>query len=384
MTASCIEAIRGTRGRQKQALCFIQVFLNRDGTAAYNPQTVSCDLLNEVILMKVHAYAAKKAGARLEPFEYELDEVKGDEIDIQVQHCGVCHSDLSMLDNEWGMSAYPFVPGHEVVGKVKAAGEQITHMKPGDTVGLGWHSGYDMTCDQCLAGHHNMCPSAEHTIVGRHGGFADVVRARGATVFKLPEGLDPKTTGPLFCGGITVFNPLVQFDVKPTSRVAVIGIGGLGHLALQFASKWGCHVTAFTSSESKREQAMKLGAHDILNTGDDKAMKKAAGQFDLILCTVNVPLDWDGLIATLAPRGRLHLVGVQTKPLALSQFPLLMSQLSVSSSPTGGPYVIRQMLAFCARHEIAPVTEHFGFDQVNEAMDHLRAGKARYRIVLHH
>ncbi|MHC5023600.1 MAG: zinc-binding dehydrogenase, partial [Planctomycetota bacterium] len=194
--------------------------------------------------------------------------------------------------------------------------------------------------------------------------------------------VDSKTAGPLFCGGITVFNPLVQFGIEPTASVAVIGIGGLGHLALQFAHAWGCHVTAFTSSESKVQEAKELGAHDTLNSRDPKALEEAAGRFDLILCTVNVKLDWGGLLGTLKPRGRLHLLGVQTEPVELPHVPMLFGQLSVSSSPVGSPGTIAKMISMCARHDIKPVTEHFPFDKVNEALEHLEHGKPRYRVVL--
>jgi len=330
----------------------------------------------------VHAYAAKEAGGRLEPFEFELGPLGPDEVDVRVENCGICHSDLSMLDNEWGMTKYPFVPGHEAGGTVAAVGAAVTHLAVGDRVGVGWHSGYCMHCEQCLGGHHNMCPDAESTIVARHGAFADTVRARSASVIKLPAGVATGDAGPLFCGGITVFNPLVQFDISPTASVGVVGIGGLGHLSLQFARAWGCHVTAFTSSESKQQEAMDLGAHEVLNSRSAKAIRQAAGRFDLIISTVNVKLDWNAYVNTLKPRGRLHIVGAVMEPLDLGVMPLLFGQRSVSSSPVGSPGTIARMLEFAARHGVRPVTEHFPISRVNEAFDHLRAGKARYRIVL--
>ncbi len=330
----------------------------------------------------VNAFAATEPGGPLTPFTYELGPIGDQDVDIDVQHCGVCHSDLSMLGNDWGFTQYPFVPGHEVAGVVAATGDQVTHVEVGDRVGLGWHAGYCMTCDQCLGGHHNTCAGASGTIVGRHGGFADRVRAQAAAVVKLPDDLDARSAGPLLCGGITVFNPLVQTGLSPTARVGVIGIGGLGHMALKFMNAWGCEVTAFTSSDSKRQEALDLGAHDTINSRDPEAIAAAAGRFDLILSTVNVKLDWNGYLGTLRPRGRLHLVGAVTEPLDLQVFPMLMGQLSVSSSPTGSPATIATMLDFAARHAIAPQTEHFPMNQVNEAMAHLEAGKARYRIVL--
>lgn len=227
-----------------------------------------------------------------------------------------------------------------------------------------------------------MCSTAEQTIVSRHGGFADMVRARAASIFKLPDGLDPSDAGPLLCGGITVFNPLSEFTVSPTANIGVIGIGGLGHMALKFARAWGCRVTAFTSSDSKRQDALDMGAHDTINSRDPEAIKAAAGRFDLLLSTVNVNLDWNAYLASLKPLGRLHLLGVLVEPVELQHIPMLFGQLSVSASPVGSPLTIRRMLGFASRHQIAPVTEHFPMDRVNDAMDHLRAGKARYRIVL--
>lgn len=329
----------------------------------------------------VHAYASKDAKSPLEPFEYELGPIGPNDVDIAVESCGICHSDLSMLSNDWGMTTYPFVPGHEVSGRVSAVGAQVKHLKVGDPVGLGWHAGYCMHCQQCLSGHHNMCPDASSTIVGRHGGFADVVRAEAASVFKLPEGIDAGKVGPLFCGGITVFNPLVQFDISPTASVGVIGIGGLGHMALQFTRAWGCHVTAFTSP-GKEQEAKEMGAHDTLNSRDPEAVKSAVGRFDLLLSTINVKQDWDTYVNTLKPRGRLHMLGAVLEPMGLAVMPLIMAQRSFSGSPVGSPATIRTMLDFAVRHGVEPVTEHFPMSRVNEAMDHLRAGKARYRIVL--
>jgi uncharacterized zinc-type alcohol dehydrogenase-like protein len=280
------------------------------------------------------------------------------------------------------MSQYPLVPGHEVIGTVANIGDGVTNLSVGDRVGLGWHSGYCLTCPSCLSGDHNLCASGQATIVGRHGAFAEQVRAQATSVVALPEGIDIQSAGPLFCGGITIFNPMVQFDLKPTAKVAVIGIGGLGHMALQFLRAWGCEVTAFTSTDSKRTEALEMGAHHTINSRDPEAIAAAAGRFDMVMSTVNVKLDWNAFLATLAPRGRLHFVGATTDPLDLGAFPMIMGQRSVSGSPVGSPAVIAQMLEFAARHDIKPVIETYPFDQVNEALDRLRSGKARYRIVL--
>ena len=332
--------------------------------------------------MTVKAYAVTKAKGDFEPFEFELGDIDPYEVDISVESCGICHSDLSMVDDEWGMAQFPLVPGHEVVGKVSAVGDHVTHVKVGDRVGLGWHAGYCMMCDQCLSGDHNLCSNAEPTIAGRHGGFADTVRAKAPSVVKIPDELNASEAGPLLCGGIAMFNPMVQAGLSPTDSVGVIGIGGLGHMGLKFAAAWGCHVTAFTS-DSKRQEAIEMGAHDTINSRDPEAIKAAAGRFDLVLSTVNVPLDWNAVLSTLKPRGRLMMPGAVTEPLDINVLPdMMFKQLSVGSSPVGSPVVIRQILDFAARHDIAPVNEHFPMSKVNDAFEHLRSGKARFRIVL--
>ncbi|MGB5062611.1 MAG: NAD(P)-dependent alcohol dehydrogenase [Candidatus Competibacter sp.] len=330
----------------------------------------------------IRAYAAHAARAKLTPFEYDPGELKPDQVEIDVIACGICHSDLSVLNNEWHNSTYPFVPGHEVVGTITQVGSNVKHLQAGNTVGLGWFSGSCMTCDQCMSGNHNLCASNEQTMIGRFGGFADKVRCNAEWAALLPPDLDAKKAGPLFCGGITVFNPIVQFDVKPTDRVGVVGIGGLGHLAVQFLNKWGCEVTAFTSSDSKRDEALGMGAHHVVNSRDDGQLAKIAGSLNFILSTVNVELNWPAFLNILAPKGRLHTVGAVLTPIPVAAFSLIGGQKSLSGSPLGSPATVRKMLDFCARHQIAPVTEHFPMSQVNEAMAHLDAGKARYRVVL--
>lgn len=330
----------------------------------------------------VRAWAAEKAGGELVPFSYDPGPLQDEQVEIHVEHCGICHSDLSMIDNEWGNSRYPLVPGHEIIGTIVARGEQVKGLKVGDKVGLGWMSGSCMHCAQCMDGHHNLCAKSEKTIVGRHGGFADRVRSHWSWAIKLPKKLPADKAGPLFCGGTTVFNPIVAFGVQPTDRVGVVGVGGLGHLAVQFLNKWGCDVTAFTSSASKHDEARALGAHHVVTSTDKAALKKLAGCFDFIIVTVNVALDWTTYTAALKPRGRLHFVGAVLEPLQLNAFHLIGGQKQLSGSPVGGPATAAKMLEFCARHGIVPQTETFPMSQVNAAIAHLRAGKARYRVVL--
>jgi uncharacterized zinc-type alcohol dehydrogenase-like protein len=329
----------------------------------------------------IKAYAATQASGPLQPFEYEPGPLGPEHVDIDVRYCGICHSDLSMLDNDWGFSQYPLVPGHEVIGTVAAVGEGVRSLWTGQTVGLGWYAQSCMTCHECLSGHHNHCPTAQATIVGRHGGFADRVRAHWSWVIPLPDTLDDATSGPLYCGGITVFNPIVSNGIKATDHVGVVGVGGLGHMALRLLNAWGCEVTAFSTSADKEAEACALGADHFVNTRDDGALARLAGSFHMILVTVNVELDWESYLAALRPRGKLHFVGA-VPSVSAAVFPLIGGEKSIGGSPVGSPARIAEMLAFAGRHGIAPVTESFPMSRVNEAMDRLKSGRARYRIVL--
>jgi uncharacterized zinc-type alcohol dehydrogenase-like protein len=330
----------------------------------------------------IKAYAATEPGGKLEPFEYDPGLLQDEYVEIAVEYCGICHSDLSMLDNEWGISQYPLVPGHEVIGRVAAIGSAVKSVEVGQQVGLGWFAGSCMRCEWCLSGNHNLCPSGEQTIVGRHGGFADKVRAHEVWTIPLPDGIDAVKAGPLFCGGITVFNPIVQLGVKPTDRVGVIGIGGLGHMALQFLQAWGCDVTAFSSSPEKTDEAKEMGANQVVNSTDPEALKAIAGSLDVIISTVSADLDWSVYIEALRPKGRLHFVGVAPSPISTHVFPLIAGQKSISATPLGSPATTATMLDFTRRHSIEPIIETYPFSKVNEAMDRLRNGKPRYRIVL--
>lgn len=333
-------------------------------------------------MTKVRAFAADGPMKPFVPFEYELPELLPDEVDIDVEYCGLCHSDMSMWVNEWKRTVYPFVGGHEVVGRVRAAGAHVPGLKVGQRVGLGWFSRSNLAAKECLCGEHHLAPGNQGTIVGRHGGFSDIVRCQWTWAIALPDELEADKAGPLFCGGITVFSPIVAFGVKPTDRVAVVGIGGLGHLATQFLNKWGCEVTAFTSSPDKAAEAKSFGAHRTLHSRDPASWRDDSGRFDFVLVTANAALEWSKLVATLAPKGRLHFVGAVQEPLTLSVGSLMGPQKQVSASPVGSPGVTAQMLDFCARHKISALTEKFPLSKINEAMAHLSANKQRYRIVL--
>eukprot|EP01104_Vermistella_antarctica_P006292 TRINITY_DN17002_c0_g1_i1.p1 TRINITY_DN17002_c0_g1~~TRINITY_DN17002_c0_g1_i1.p1 ORF type:complete len:338 (-),score=52.42 TRINITY_DN17002_c0_g1_i1:104-1117(-) len=328
-----------------------------------------------------HGYAALEKGAKLVPHDFELAELKAHDVELKVLNCGLCHTDLSIVNNEWGLTKFPCIAGHEIVGEVVAVGPEVKHLTLGQVVGVGACLTMCMDCHECMRGKHNMCAKYSGPIRGMNGGFADRVRALANACVPLPAGLDVESAGPLFCAGITVFSPLLEFNVRPIDRVAVIGIGGLGHLALQFYRAWGCHVTAFSSSKDV-EELKKLGAHEIINSRDPEAIKAAAKSFDFVISTVSVELDWASYINTLKPNGRLHFVGVVSKPIMISIFSLLTQQRSVSSSPIGPPTQVTQMLEFAARHDIRPLIEVYPFDQINEAFLRLTNEKPKYRVVL--
>jgi uncharacterized zinc-type alcohol dehydrogenase-like protein len=329
----------------------------------------------------IRGWAAMAANQPLEPYEYDPGPLGAEDVEVAVEHCGICHSDLSVINNDWGNSKFPFVPGHEAVGRVSAVGEHAKRVKVGERVGVGWTASSCMHCRWCLSGEQQLCRRAVATIIGHQGAFAERVRAHWAWAIPLPDDLDATSAGPLLCGGITVFDPLARF-ARPMDRVGVVGIGGLGHLGVKFAAAMGCEVTAFTSHESKFAEARGFGAHQVLSSRDSAAVKARKGALDLLLVTVNVPLDWAAMIATLAPKGRMHVVGAVPEPIPVAAFDLIGDLRSVSGSPTGAPVAIERMLEFAARNHVAPQVEHFPMSRVNDALAHLAAGKARYRIVL--
>ena len=329
--------------------------------------------------MHISVWEAECASASLHKVERVLLEPGPDELVLEVLYCGLCHSDLSMIDNSWGISQYPLVPGHEVVGRVVSIGAGVDSSVIGQIRGLGWISGSCFRCNQCLEGTSNLCASLEATIVGRQGGFASHVKAHQDWSVLLPKGMDPAVAGPLFCGGITVFAPLLDEQVSPTAHVAVIGIGGLGHMALQFANAWGCEVTALTTDCTKVQEAKGFGAHNVRLL---KELPALAGSFDLVINTVNHSLDWSAVMGSLAPRGRLHQLGAVLEPIEVSAFDLISFRRSITGSPTSSPGSLRKMMEFCVRHDIKPQVEHLPFDQVNQAIERLHRGDVRYRFVL--
>ena len=333
--------------------------------------------------MPIHAFAATSRGATLEPFEYDPGELRPTEVEIAVESCGICHSDLSMIDNEWGLTQYPLVPGHEVSGTIHAVGRQVVELEVGQRVGLGWQSGNCRHCNPCHTGREQLCVDApEATIVHRHGGFADRVRCDERWAIPIPDGLDPRTVGPLLCGGTTVWSPMLHYGVRPGMQAAVVGIGGLGHMALQFLEQIGCEVTAITTSKDKAAEAAAFGATDTLATKDSDDLKRAAGRFDFILSTVSASLPWDQYIAALAPQGTLCICGVPDKPVQFNAFGLIDKERRVVGGRTGSPADTAALLKFCAANEVGPKCEYFPMQEINVAIQHVRDGKARYRAVL--
>lgn len=333
-------------------------------------------------MTQIRGWAAPGAKQALVPYSFDPGPLGPEEVEIAVEHCGICHSDLSAIQNDWGNTQYPLVAGHEAIGRVVGLGEQAKGLQVGQRVGLGWTAQSCMHCHECLCGDQHLCLQARPTIFGRHGAFAERVRAHWAWTIPLPAELDLASAGPLLCGGVTVFSPLASYGIQGSAHVGVVGIGGLGHMGVKFAHAWGCEVTAFTSSESKSAEAKAFGADHVMNSRDERTLAAAANRFDLLLVTVNVPLNWPAMLATLKPRGRMHVVGAVLEPLAIPAFSLIGGQKSVSGSPTGSPTMIATMLEFAARRKISPQVEYFPMSKVNEALAHLAAGKARYRIVL--
>ena len=220
----------------------------------------------------LQAYAASSPDSDFEVIEFDPGPLGPNEVEVAVEYCGICHSDLSMKRNEWGITTYPFVGGHEVAGRIVELGDRVESLQRGQRVGIGWTAASCLRCDQCQSGYQNRCLSVQGTIVGRYGGFANRVRAQADWAIPVPEGVESIDCGPLFCGGLTVFSPLVENHILPTARVAVIGIGGLGHMALQFAKAWGCEVTAFSTTPEKEAEAREMGAHHFLNSRDREGL----------------------------------------------------------------------------------------------------------------
>jgi uncharacterized zinc-type alcohol dehydrogenase-like protein len=333
-------------------------------------------------MAQIQGLAAHAAGSELLPLKYDPGKLGTREVEIAITHCGICHSDLHLIANDWGISQYPFIPGHEIIGTVAALGAEVRSLEVGQRVGLGWQSKSCGECEWCMRGQENLCAFSEGTCVHRHGGFADRVRANARFVIPIPDALPSEQTAPLLGGGITVYNPMRTYGVNPSTRVGVVGIGGLGHLAIQFARIFGAEVTAFSTTIAKEEEARTLGAHHFVNSLESKAMKEVAGSLDFILTTVNADQDWGAYLQALRPNGALWFVGVPPSPVSVHAFPLISGQRTIGGSPVGSPFRLREMLDVAARHGVKATTERFPMDKANEAIDKVKKGKVRYRAVL--
>jgi uncharacterized zinc-type alcohol dehydrogenase-like protein len=289
---------------------------------------------------------------------------------------------LHLISNDWGISQVPFIPGHEIIGKITAVGSDVKTLQLGQRVGVGWQSNSCGECEWCSRGLENLCATAEATCVRRHGGYAEAVRVNARFAIPIPEAIASEGAAPLLCGGITVYNPLRSHGVNPSSRVGIVGIGGLGHMALQFARVFGAEVTAFSTSEAKEKEARALGAHHFVNTRESKAMREVAGKFDFILTTINADQDWMAYIQALRPTGTLCFVGVPPSPISVHAFPLISGTRTITGSPIGSPHMLREMIDVAARHGIKAQTESFPMAKVNEAIEKVKKNKVRYRAVL--
>jgi uncharacterized zinc-type alcohol dehydrogenase-like protein len=302
----------------------------------------------------------------------------GYDVDIAVAHCSVCHSDVHLLDGDWGEVPRPLIPGHEVVGRVMARGP-LAVVQPETWVGVGWQAGACTRCRACRTGRSQLCTDGKvRTCVGRPGGFATHLRVDSRWAFPLPESLDKRSAAPLLCAGLTVFSPLERFQVGADTRVGVVGLGGLGHMAVRFASALGAQVLAFDPDLSKKSLAHTLGAHDLLDTNGPLPSRVV----DLLLVTTHANLPWNDWLKVLDLEGTLCLLGVPSAPVTLSVDPLLDEQKRVTGSVVGSPDTMRKMLTVAAEKGITPITERMPMHHVNDAIARVREGKARLRVVL--
>jgi uncharacterized zinc-type alcohol dehydrogenase-like protein len=330
----------------------------------------------------VRAWAAQEARGPLQLHHFALEPLGEHDVDIAVSHCGVCGSDVHLVDDDWGGGHYPMVPGHEIVGVVRAHGPAVEGLPVGTRVGVGWQCASCGECAACKAGQENLCRRQQRTCVGRHGGFAERVRVDSGFVYPLPESIPSAHAAPLLCAGATVYAPLRRFGAGPGVRVGILGLGGLGHLGVQFARALGAEVTVFTHSEDKEAYAKELGADRVVRSDDRAALKAERGRQDLILSTVNADLHWSSIVQTLAGGGTLCFLGIPTERLSLPIGLLVEGQRSVCGSVVASPAVMREMLEVAAREHVTPVTESMSMDEAERGLQRVRDGLARFRVVL--
>ena len=342
--------------------------------------------------MKVLGYAAQSADVPLAPFEFMRRAPRPDDVVIEVMYCGVCHSDLHQARNDWGFSQYPLVPGHEVVGRVASVGSDVTKFKPGDYAGIGCMVDSCRICHPCKEGLEQYCEEGNvqtyngvdrHDHLPTYGGYSQAIVASEDFVLKMPESMDLKGAAPLLCAGITTWSPLRHWNVGEGSNVAVIGLGGLGHMALKLANAMGAEVTLFTRSASKEEDARRLGAHHIVLSTDDAQMASVKNQFDLIIDTVPYDHDINPYMPTLTLDGTLVYVGLlgNIEP-PVSTLPMILGRRSVAGSCIGGIKETQEMLDFCGEHGIVSDIEMINMPDINAAYERMLKSDVKYRFVI--
>ncbi len=337
------------------------------------------------------AYAATSATTPLTPFQFERRAVGPHDVQIEIAYCGICHSDLHQVRNEWGNSTYPMVPGHEIVGKVTAVGAHVKGFKPGDLAGVGCLVDSCRTCASCKRDLEQFCEkgaafSYNGTEMDRktitQGGYSSSIVTDEAFCLKISPKLDLAAAAPLLCAGITTYSPLKHWKTKKGDKVGVVGLGGLGHMAVKIAAAMGAEVTMLSTSKAKEADARKLGAQHFGLTSDDATFKKLAGHFDLIIDTISAPHDYNKYLGLLRVEGTMVLLGVPPEPTPVSAFPLITGRRSLSGSLIGGIKETQEMLDFCAEHNIVSEIELIPVQQVNEAYERMLKNDVRYRFVL--
>ena len=342
-------------------------------------------------MTKSFGYAAHEQSAPLAPYNFDRREPGPKDVVLEIEYCGICHSDIHQARGEWGQKLYPMVPGHEIVGKVKAVGNEVTRFKVGDSAAVGVIVESCLHCDNCKADLENYCSDGggrdTYNATLRDGsrtmgGYANNIVTPEHFVHTLKPGIDLAGTAPLLCAGITTYSPLKHWGAGPGKKVGIVGLGGLGHLGLKFAHAFGAHVVQFTTSESKVEDAKRLGADEVIISKDKAQMAKHAGSFDFILDCVSAPHDMDALLGQLKLNGTLCLVGIPEVPLSVAAFSLLANRRSLAGSGIGGMKETQEMLDYCADNKIVADVEVIGYDKVNEAYDRVVKGDVKYRFVL--
>jgi uncharacterized zinc-type alcohol dehydrogenase-like protein len=341
--------------------------------------------------MKTIGYAAQSAESPLAPFSFERRALRPNDVAMEILYCGVCHSDLHFARNDWNWSVYPLVPGHEIIGRVIEVGPEVTRFKRGDAVAVGCMVDSCQHCDQCHKGEEQLCRegltltySGRDRVTGdiTYGGYSKHLVVRQEFVLRVPDGLDLARAAPLLCAGITTYSPLRTWNVGPGSRVGVIGLGGLGHMAVKLAAGLGAHVTALSRTGDKKTDALALGADRLLVSSDPDAMAKAASGFDLILDTVPVKHDITPYLPLLDIDGTLVIVGHLGQLDEPSTLPLLLGRRRIAGSPIGGIRQTQELLDFCARKNIHPECETIRMDEINDAFRRMERADVRYRFVI--